>query len=106
MNRFSVVRKRAKKIVEKYGLEPPVDINIVFSEMGISIEEEKNQYGIEAYSYLNDKIRIVVNTEVVYPPRRKFTLAHELGHICIPWHNGDTKCIAGEKYVQINGKRQ
>lgn len=106
MNRFSAIRRLADKTAEKYSLEPPVDVESIFDELGITIEEEENQYGIEAYSSLKGKIRVVMNTEFTYAPRRRFTLAHELGHIIIPWHNGDTKCIAGDNnYTRIAGKK-
>jgi len=105
MNRFVAVRKLAHKTVEKYSLSPPVNVETVFEALNIVIKEEENQYGIEAYSSLKDDIQVVMNTEVTYIPRRRFTLAHELGHVIIPWHNGDTKCIAGENYIRVGGKR-
>ena len=104
MNRFEAVRKFARRIVDRFDLMPPIDVSNIFSEMDIQIVEEENQYGIEAYSQLNDN-KVIINTEITYIPRRRFTLAHELGHICIPWHNGDVKCIAGEHYIQVSGKR-
>lgn len=33
------------------------------------------------------KPEIIVNRSVI-PARRRFTLAHELGHVLMPWHNG------------------
>ena len=104
MNRFEAVRKFARRIADRFDLTPPIDVSNIFSEMDIQIVEEENQYGIEAYSQLNDN-KVIINTEITYIPRRRFTLAHELGHICIPWHNGDVKCIAGEHYIQVSGKR-
>lgn len=65
----------------------------VIHSLNIEIVEKRNQYGIEAYSELGDNLRIVINPEMTYyVQRRNFTLAHELGHIFIPWHNGDIKC--------------
>ena len=86
MNRFEAVRKFARRIADRFDLTPPIDVSNIFSEMDIQIVEEENQYGIEAYSQLNDN-KVIINTEITYIPRRRFTLAHELGHICIPWHN-------------------
>lgn len=105
MNRFVAARKFAKRLVEKRKLTPPVDVRKIFEDMNIEIEEKENQYGIEAYSYLNSNVKVVINTEITFAPRIRFTLAHELGHIFIPWHNGDTKCIAGDNYVYVDGKR-
>lgn len=54
MNRFEAVRKFARRIADRFDLTPPIDVSNIFSEMDIQIVEEENQYGIEAYSQLND----------------------------------------------------
>lgn len=78
----------------------------VIHSLNIEIVEKRNQYGIEAYSELGDNLRIVINPEMTYyVQRRNFTLAHELGHIFIPWHNGDIKCNFKDNYVKVGGKR-
>lgn len=105
MNRFSKAKKFAKRIVEKEKLTPPVDIIKLYEDRNIKIEEMKNQYGIEAYSTLNNNPKVVINTEIAYGPRKRFTLAHELGHICIPWHNGDTKCNTDNPFFEYENRR-
>lgn len=93
----------ASKLVDEKGLIPPIDPLALIKERGVEVLEEKNQYGIEAYSYLGKSLKIVINPEFNFMPRRRFTLAHELGHIYIPWHNGDTKCDTDKPYNIING---
>ncbi len=43
------------------------------------------------------RLGIVVNRSILYAPRRRFTIAHELGHACIPTHSDLEKwCVAGD----------
>lgn len=105
INRFDAARKLASKIVEKYRLTPPIDPLVIIKTMGFDIEEQSNNYGIEAYSELNLKPKVVINSEFTFPARKRFTLAHELGHIMIPWHNGDVKCNTDTPYRMIEGQR-
>lgn len=105
INRFDAARKLAFKIVEKYRLTPPIDPFVVIKTMGFDIEEQSNNYGIEAYSELSLKPKVVINSEFTFLARKRFTLAHELGHIMIPWHNGDVKCNTDTPYRTIEGQR-
>lgn len=106
MNRLDAVHNLAKKKVEKYGLTPPVDLYPIFEAINVEIVEEINYLGIEAYSILGDKPQVIINPEKIsYERRKQFTLAHELGHIFIPWHNGNIKCNTEDNYVNIRGKR-
>lgn len=104
-NRLISVKKLATNIVNRYNLNPPVDPVSIIESYGVKIIEGQNQYGIEAYTNLGNSNEIYINTEVTFAPRKKFTLAHELGHIIIPWHNGDIKCNTDTPYNFIGGKR-
>lgn len=104
-NRLISVKKLATNIVNKYNLNPPVDPVSIIESYGVKIIEGQNQYGIEAYTNLGNSNEIYINTDVTFAPRKKFTLAHELGHIIIPWHNGDIKCNTDTPYNFIGGKR-
>ena len=105
INRFASARKFASKIVESKNLIPPIDPAQIIKSYGIEIIEEENQLGIEAFSELGEFPQITINTEFTFPARRKFTLAHELGHIIIPWHNGDIKCDTDKPYNIIRGQK-
>lgn len=106
MNRLKAVQNLAERKREQLGLVPPINMDEVVSLLGIEVIEERNNYGIEAYSILGDSVRIVINPEMTYYiPRRNFTLAHEIGHILIPWHNGDLKCALKDDYINLKGKR-
>ncbi len=106
MNRFEAVHNLAKRKIRQLGLTPPINVEEVIHSLGINYVEERNQYGIEAFSELGDNPKIVINPEkTYYEPRKNFTLAHELGHIFIPWHNGDVKCNFVDNYITVSGKR-
>lgn len=106
MNRIAIVKKLANKIISKLKLIPPVDLELLYEYYGIDLVYESNYLGIEAYSELKKKPKVVINPELTsYVPRKRFTLAHELGHVCIPWHNGDIKCDTDNNYRTINGKK-
>lgn len=106
MSRITAVKKLANGIISSLGLTPPVDLNLLYQHFEIDLVYEDNYLGIEAYSELNNKPKVVINPELTsYEPRRRFTLAHELGHVCIPWHNGDIKCDTDNNYKIIGGKK-
>lgn len=43
------------------------------------------------------RLAVVVNLNIGYPARRRFTAAHELGHASIPWHfNSEYWCTAND----------
>lgn len=103
MSRFDTARKFASSIIETNKLSPPINPIEVIEQYGIEIVECENQYGIEAFSKLGVFPQITINTEYTFPARKRFTLAHELGHIIIPWHNGDVKCDTDKPYTMVNG---
>lgn len=105
-NRILSIKKLANYFITRFRLTPPVNLEEIYSELKIELVEESNQYGIEAFSDLSEHMSVCINPEITYyEPRKRFTLAHELGHICIPWHNGDIKCETDNNYIQINGKK-
>ncbi len=103
INRFDSARKFAHNIVEAKNLTPPIDPTDIIKSYNIELVENENQHGVEAYADLNEAPKITINTEISLPARRKFTLAHELGHVIIPWHNGDIKCNTDTPYSRVRG---
>lgn len=83
--------KLAKKIINKHSLTVPFDLDNLVQKYANIIYRSIPIDGIDGVS-LNlkssqKKPTIIVNKE--FPPKRqRFTLAHELGHIIIPWHLG------------------
>ncbi|TDR80108.1 ImmA/IrrE family metallo-endopeptidase [Paludibacterium purpuratum] len=83
--------KFAQRMLERYSLYPPVDVRSMLERYAEVIDAAIPIPGIDGVC-LNlkvpgKKVRVVINSE--NPPlRRRFTEAHELGHVIIPWHRG------------------
>lgn len=105
INNISLVRQRANKLYKKYSLSVPVNLDTIIREKNIVVSYKENQVGIDGMCQLQkNPPEIILNTETVYEQRRRFTLAHEIGHICIPWHTGVDLCSLDNPYVRIDGQ--
>jgi Zn-dependent peptidase ImmA (M78 family) len=81
----------ANRFSRRKGLEPPVDVLAVARSLADVREEEFPLEDIDGLS-LNLKRpgtvpEIWINRARSYH-RKRFTLAHEIGHVVIPWHTG------------------
>jgi len=92
-NKEQQVRKIAQYIRKKYNLAVPITFdNIINDQKCILIEEDMRSLG-DGYTDFNcTPPKIVINNQITYIPRKKFTIAHELGHIFISWHDDITIC--------------
>jgi hypothetical protein len=81
--------KLARRLLERHGLEPPYDLDELASLYAdveyLSFPVKADGIAINIAS--GSKSQILVNCDSA-KVRQKFTLAHELGHIVIPWHTG------------------
>lgn len=81
----------AQRLTAKYELTLPVDVRAMLMRYANVVEAPIPIRGVDGVC-LNLKVpgkktRVVLNS--LNPPlRRRFTEAHELGHIVIPWHKG------------------
>lgn len=92
--------KIAQRFVAKHSLTIPYDLEKLIGSYATLIYKKIPIEGIDGVS-INLKIpgktpKIIVNS-LLPKTRQYFTLAHELGHIIIPWHIGT---IADEIYPQ------
>jgi hypothetical protein len=81
----------AKRLVAKHGLVPPVDVDSIVRRYAHLNFADFPVEGIDGICVdlkaLGKLPRVIVNTRNS-PTRQRFTLAHELGHVVIPWHMG------------------
>ncbi|MCE5314874.1 MAG: ImmA/IrrE family metallo-endopeptidase [Armatimonadota bacterium] len=73
----------AYKAWESIGLEPPVDLGVVAKRLGIDVHEREFVEEIDGvYLRLPGAPPVIaINNSYIKPPaRRRFTLAHEIGH--------------------------
>ena len=94
----------AKRLVEKKVLEPPIDI-FALAKKYASIRLMDIPFEIDGIS-INIKVPgrypLIILNSSVHSTRMRFTLAHELGHILIPWHMGTIIDNTEEKYGTNN----
>lgn len=83
----------AQRFQELYGLTPPVDVLTVAKKLArvrfLDFPAWINADGItQNLKHPLKRTTILLNQSVAHH-RRRFTIAHEIGHIIIPWHIGD-----------------
>jgi Zn-dependent peptidase ImmA (M78 family) len=81
----------ARRLLQKHGLAPPFDVLALIQQYADVIFRPIPISGVDGVcldlKVAGKRPRVIVNSNT--PPRRRlFTLAHELGHITIPWHVG------------------
>lgn len=103
--------KLAALLIKKHRLKPPFDLLALASlyadvkEIYFPIAGDGITIGLGG----NATPSILINSEQV-KTRKKFTLAHELGHVIIPWHTGtilsnESDLIQGEsEYREMEGE--
>jgi Zn-dependent peptidase ImmA (M78 family) len=83
--------KMARRLHKKHSLSIPVDLNKLISEYAEILYKNIPITGIDGVCINlknpNKSTRVIVNNNSS-KNRQRFTLAHELGHIIIPWHLG------------------
>lgn len=89
---LNTIESIARRYIERKGLHVPVDIIHEVEEMADIIEQtlpgEVDACCIESRG---QRPCILINPSIS-ESRRRFTLAHELGHLVIPWHTGAVFC--------------
>jgi len=68
----------------------PIFPRKIAKEMGIFVQEKEADSGYDGFLMcVNGAWGIMVNSAIRSRARKRFTVAHELGHYCISYHNGD-----------------
>lgn len=81
----------ARRLVAKYGLEPPIDVEKLvkrYATLTYASIPFEDVDGICLDLKVKGKLPHVVVNKNNPLTRQRFTLAHELGHVIIPWHIG------------------
>lgn len=80
----------AARFAQLRGVTPPVDVEKLAKSLAI-VSEKRFPIDIDGLcldiNTLNARPKIWINSRLKHQ-RRRFTLAHEIGHIIIPWHTG------------------
>ncbi|HEY6022006.1 MAG TPA: ImmA/IrrE family metallo-endopeptidase [Candidatus Paceibacterota bacterium] len=83
--------KLARRLITKLSLKPPIDVRGLVEAYADLVITKIPIDGVDGISLnlktFGKRARVILNAENP-PTRQRFTLAHELGHILIPWHTG------------------
>ncbi|MBC8152254.1 MAG: ImmA/IrrE family metallo-endopeptidase [Bacteroidetes bacterium] len=83
--------KLARRILWKHALSPPFKIRDLLESYATVIFKHIPIDGVDGVA-LNIKVPgktpVVIVNESISDTRQRFTMAHELGHLIIPWHTG------------------
>ena len=82
MNKIQVLAKEIKQI---FSPQIITDVYSICKQLGIDIVEAPIK--ADAYLKCEDGSSYIVLKESLNVNRKKFTIAHELGHFYIPWHS-------------------
>ena len=97
---YNYPEQYAQDIVSSFDLTPPIDLGKICEELDIKVNYEPLG-SIEALLIVSagKKNIIIDNCRRVYPQRERFTIAHEIGHYIMPWHENLQQC---DKIVDFN----
>lgn len=88
--------KAAERLVSKYALKPPIDVWALAREFA-EVEVDKIPTQCDGLVVGLERRRPLILVDgTQHETRRRFTVAHELGHILLPWHIGTFVCDTHE----------
>ncbi|MGW7083396.1 ImmA/IrrE family metallo-endopeptidase [Streptomyces sp. NPDC054871] len=88
---LNAARTRAKTLVQKLDLKPPVDIKSLLLARA-QVEYVDWTHECDAVTVLGEETPRVFVRSGLPSLRERFTLAHELAHIELAWHAGTVDC--------------
>ena len=87
---------------------PPINPREIAQSLNIPVieKEAEDRYDGCLLNY-NGEMAIVINSSISYESRKRFTIAHELGHAEIPHHKGsEYKCLKTDIGFSIGQRQQ
>jgi hypothetical protein len=90
-------QRLAALLVNRLGLSPPVDVSAVAAELAdVEFDFIPGSCDGVVVGLSGGRDRPLIVVDRASPRRRqRFTLAHEIGHISLPWHVGTAACDTG-----------
>jgi Zn-dependent peptidase ImmA (M78 family) len=73
----------ARDLARQYGLIPPVDVAKLIKDMDIALELDVSLDQISGFAYQKDGKQVIGVNKDDGDLRKKFTMAHELGHMLV-----------------------
>src|SRR5436190_23962328 len=83
----AAAKKLATRLIAARSLRPPIDVQALLAEVADVEEIAWPQRGVDAVVVRLDQPRPQVMLRAdASEHRKRFTMAHELRHILVPWH--------------------
>jgi len=77
-------RRKAEALAQQLGVaQPPVDVSQVAEALGIRVVETKLGDDISGLLITKDEVTTICVEETHRAVRKRFTIAHEIGHYCL-----------------------
>ena len=90
---------------ENFAITAPIDINQIAESLNLKINYEMNlDDTVGSISFCEDGAVITINQfENTFEPRRRFTLAHEIGHYCLHSSSDRKEFVDNRKTMSRSG---
>ncbi len=90
---YNYPEQYAQDIISSFNLTPPIDLNKICEKLDIKVNYEP-LVSIEALLIVSlGKRNIIIDSyRNTYKQRERFTIAHEIGHYIMPWHENLQQC--------------
>jgi Zn-dependent peptidase ImmA (M78 family) len=88
MDDIAAARARAAELVEQIGVKaPPVPVEKIAKQLGVVVQYAPFDDELSGMAFLKEGVAIIGINSNHHPNRQRYTLAHELAHICLHrWH--------------------
>jgi hypothetical protein len=102
---FRVARRVARELAAELGLTPPFDLERVAGRHALVIDEDIPSHAdviVVHAAAPGEPPRIVVDRTLQRAPeRRRFAIAHALGHVLLGWHSLGTPCDVATRPAEL-----
>ncbi len=100
---YARIRRRAQELLSSVNATPPVDVEAIAGQLGISIRKMSLEADVSGILYREDDKKIIVVNENHPVVRQRFTIAHEIGHLLL--HAGDAVHVDQEFRINLRDQR-
>jgi Zn-dependent peptidase ImmA (M78 family) len=84
MTDLVTAKARASELVERFGVKaPPVPVERIAKSLGVVVQYAPFDEELSGMAFLKEGVAIIGVNSNHHPNRQRYTLAHELAHICL-----------------------
>jgi Zn-dependent peptidase ImmA (M78 family) len=95
-------RTAAEKLIERLGVETaPVDVESIASMLDLGVVTEDLGSEISGLLVSRDGSASIAVRRADHPNRRRFTIAHEIGHFVLRHHTQGSELVHADRHEQV-----